>query len=285
MGGCSTAVLEDSITRVPAFSFKSISDALVFKEWLITKESYFKEIVKSSSNYAKLIKLKYNIEANHLYLFCEYFTQDASGQNMVTIATQQIFEYILENTPVTIEYAFVESNMSGDKKASALSLASNRGKKVSAEIILDDEMIKKYLHTDAKTMQKYWQMSALGAVMSGAIGVQGHYANALCALFIATGQDVACVAEASVGITRFELKDDNSLYASVTLPNLIVGTVGGGTQLSSQASALEILKLPKQNSAKAFSEIAASLVLAGELSIIGSLCANDFTKAHKKRAR
>ena len=31
-------------------------------------------------------------------------------------------------------------------------------------------------------------------------------------------------------MTRFEVRDDGGLYAAVTLPNLIVGTVGGGTQ-------------------------------------------------------
>ena len=84
-------------------------------------------------------------------------------------------------------------------------------------------------------MVDYWRMSVLGGVMSGSIGVQGHYANGLAALFIACGQDAACVAEAAVGVTRFEPRDDGGLYAAVTLPNLIVGTVGGGTRLAEPA--------------------------------------------------
>ena len=92
-------------------------------------------------------------------------------------------------------------------------------------------------------MEEYWRMSALGGVMSGTIGVQGHYANGLAALFIACGQDAACVAESAVGVTRFELTDDGSLYAAVSLPNLIVGTVGGGTGLPSQHACLEMLGL------------------------------------------
>jgi hydroxymethylglutaryl-CoA reductase (NADPH) len=39
---------------------------------------------------------------------------------------------------------------------------------------------------------------------------------------------VACVAEAAVGTTRLELTEAGDLYASVYLPNLICGTVGGG---------------------------------------------------------
>ena len=78
-------------------------------------------------------------------------------------------------------------------------------------------------------------MSALGGVMSGSIGVHGHYANGLAALYIACGQDPACVAESAVGVTRFEVMDDGGLYAAVTLPNLMIGTVGGGTSLPSQS--------------------------------------------------
>src|SRR5260370_41600931 len=90
-------------------------------------------------------------------------------------------------------------------------------------------------------MEAYWRMSALGGGMSVTIGVQGHYANGLAALYIATGQDAACVSESAVGVTRFERTEDGSLYATVTLPNLIVGTVGGGTALPSQPACLDIM--------------------------------------------
>jgi hydroxymethylglutaryl-CoA reductase (NADPH) len=128
-------------------------------------------------------------------------------------------------------------------------------------------------------------MSALGGVMSGSIGVQGHYANGLAALFIATGQDAACVAEAAVGVTRFEPMEDGGLYASVTLPNLIVGTVGGGTGLPTQRACLEIMGLAGAGHARALAELAAGLALAGELSITGALAAGHFTDAHRRLSR
>ena len=125
----------------------------------------------------------------------------------------------------------------------------------------------------------------VGGLMSGSIGVHGHYANGLAALFIACGQDAACVAEGAVGITRFELRDDGGLYASVTLPNLVVGTVGGGTGLPSQKACLEILGLSGAGHARALAEVAAALSLAGELSIIGALSSGEFTRAHRDLAR
>jgi hydroxymethylglutaryl-CoA reductase (NADPH) len=134
-------------------------------------------------------------------------------------------------------------------------------------------------------MVQYWQMSAIGGTLTGTIGIQGHYANGLAAIYLACGQDVACVAESAVGVTRFELTDSGALYAAVTLPNLIVGTVGGGTQLPSQHACLEVLNLAGSGKARAFAEVCAGLLLAGELSIIGALAAGEFSKAHQRRAR
>jgi hydroxymethylglutaryl-CoA reductase (NADPH) len=140
------------------------------------------------------------------------------------------------------------------------------------------------LHCDAAAIEEYWRMTALGGVMTGTIGVQGHYANALAALFLATGQDAACVAEAAVGVTRFEQRGEDC-YAAVTLPNLIVGTVGGGTALPEQAACLELLNLAGSGHARALAEVCAACALAGELSIIGAIAAGEFSEAHRRLAR
>ena len=127
-------------------------------------------------------------------------------------------------------------------------------------------------------------MSALGGIQSGSIGIQGHFANGLASLYIACGQDAACVAESAVGVTRMETRGGD-LYASVTMPNVIVGTVGGGTGLPSQRACLELLGLAGAGKARAFAEVTAALCLAGELSIIGALAAGHFTHAHQSLAR
>jgi hydroxymethylglutaryl-CoA reductase (NADPH) len=103
-------------------------------------------------------------------------------------------------------------------------------------------------------------------------------------LFIATGQDAACTAEAAVGITRMELMDDG-LYASVTLPNLIVGTVGGGTSLPTQRECLELIDCYGSGKARKFSEICAAVALSGEVSIAAALSAGHFSAAHQKFGR
>lgn len=183
------------------------------------------------------------------------------------------------------QYFFIEANFSGDKKASAQSFLGVRGKKVATEVVLSADLVKKALHTTSERMVDYWRMSAMGGVLSGTIGVQGHYANGLAALYIACGQDAACVSESSVGVTRFELLEEGGLYAAVTLPNLIVGTVGGGTGLPSQQACLEIVGLAGAGNGAAFAEVCAAVCLAGELSIIGALCSGHFSKAHQSLAR
>jgi len=125
----------------------------------------------------------------------------------------------------------------------------------------------------------------MGGVLSGTIGLQGHYANGLAALFIACGQDVACVAEATVGVTRFEVTEQGDLYSCVTLPSLVVGTVGGGTGLPSQKAYLELMGLAGSGHANSFAEVCAGVCLAGELSIVGALCSGEFTRAHLRLAR
>lgn len=284
-GGATAAVLSEGISRAPGFAFSNLSEAGSFVAWAIAEFPSFKQQAEKTTNHGKLIDMRVTVEGNHVYLNFEYLTGDAAGQNMVTIATQAICDWVNENTPIKPAYYFVEANLSGDKKASAQSFQTVRGKKVTAEVLIPSAIIQKRLHTTATQMENYWRMSALGGVLSGTIGVQGHYANGLAALYIACGQDAACVSESAVGVTRFEALQNGDLYAAVTLPNLIVGTVGGGTGLPSQATCLEILGLRGPGKSKALAEVVASLALAGELSIIGALSANQFTRAHQKLAR
>ena len=115
--------------------------------------------------------------------------------------------------------------------------------------------------------------------------MNGQYANALAALYLACGQDVACIAESAVGITRLEMAKAGALYASVTLPNLVLGTVGGGTRLPSQSACLELMGLSGAERAPALAEVTAALCLAGELSLVGAICAGDFARAHRELGR
>ncbi|MDQ3393946.1 MAG: hydroxymethylglutaryl-CoA reductase [Bacteroidota bacterium] len=284
-GGVTSICLTEGVQRSPVFKFNNIGELGSFLNWALQQWEQYKSITEGCSRYAKLTDMKSNIEGNQLIITFEYHTGDAAGQNMVTLCTDAICQFIIEKAPVKPIFWFIESNYSGDKKATALSFSNVRGKKVTAEIVLNEKIVNEVLKTTPEAMTEYWRSSTIGVIQSGAIGAQGHYANGLTALFIATGQDVACIAEAAIGITRMELHHDGSLYASVTLPNLIVGTVGGGTSLPTQKECLELMDCYGPGKARKFAEICGAVVLAGEISIAAALSAGHFSSSHKKFGR
>lgn len=283
-GGAVAALVSEGVLRTPAFVFADILAAGEFVGWVATQEEAIREAVASSTRHGVLEEVEPTLENDTVFLTCRFTTGDASGQNMVTIATDALCRHLVNNSPVAPLHWFVEGNFSGDKKASHLGLITGRGRKVCASVTIPEQVIGKLLHTSSQQMLAYARVAALGAQLSGQIGAQGHFANGLAALFIATGQDAACVAESAVGFTRMEPRDDG-LFMSVTLPNLMVGTVGGGTGLPTQQAALELMGLHGSGRANALAEVAASLCLAGEISIMAAIAAGHFTRAHDKLAR
>ncbi|HEY7899514.1 MAG TPA: hydroxymethylglutaryl-CoA reductase [Gemmatimonadaceae bacterium] len=285
VGGCSAVMTKEGVGRAPGFAFSTMYDAGQFIAWILDALPAIAQVAERTSRFIQLNDTRVNLEGNHVYLIFEFHTGDAAGQNMVTIATHAICEYVMRDSPVKPLYSFLEANHSGDKKASAQSFLLGRGRSVTAEVVIPAAHVQERLHTTPAMMANYFRMSAIGGVLSGTIGVQGHFANGLAAMFLACGQDVACVAESAVGITRLESTDDGSLYAAVTLPNLVVGTIGGGTALPSQRACLEIMGLAGAGHANAFAEVCAAVVLGGELSIVGALVSNEFASAHERLAR
>jgi hydroxymethylglutaryl-CoA reductase (NADPH) len=253
--------------------------------WIQDNMEKFSDIVSKTSRFAKLKDLKTTVEGNSAILTFEYTTGDAAGQNMVTICTDQICQFILSNFSITPIYWYIESNYSGDKKATAVSFNNVRGKKVTAEIVIPREICQEILKCTPELIAHYWQSSTLAAIQSGSIGAQGHVANGLTALFLACGQDVACISESSIGLTRMQVNVEGDLYVALTLPSLIVGTVGGGTALSTQKECLAMLGCTGSGSARKFAEICCAIALAGEVSIASALSANQFTSAHKNLGR
>ena len=284
-GGVTSVCLIEGVQRSPLFRFENIIEVGKFVFWILEQQGQFVELVESSSNFAQLEDVKTNIEGNEVILTFEYTTGDAAGQNMVTICTNRICEYILEKSPVKPSRWFIESNYSGDKKATALSFSNVRGKKVTTEINIPREIVEEVLKSTPELMVEYWKSSTLAVIQSGAIGAQGHVANGLAALFLSCGQDVACISEAATGITRMQMNENGGLYCAVTLPNLIVGTVGGGTGLGTQKECLKMIGCYGKGTSRKFAEICGALALAGELSIAAAMSAGHFTQAHKDLGR
>ncbi|MES2766042.1 MAG: hydroxymethylglutaryl-CoA reductase [Bacteroidota bacterium] len=279
-GGVSAVCLVEAVQRAPAFEFKDLGEVGEFLMWLMPNIPQLHDVVALKTRHGKLEEIRTNINGNQISLILEFTTGDAAGQNMVTLAADAVCRHIVERCPVKPLQWYVEGNLSGDKKATAQSFVSVRGKKVTTEAVIRREIVESVLGTTPEKLMRCWLVSALNGVQSGSIGVTGHISNGLAAIFLACGQDVACVSEAAVGITRFDIKENGDLYVAVTLPNLIVGTVGGGTHLPTQRECLALIDCVGNGKARKFAEICAAAIVCGELSIAAALSAGDFARAH-----
>jgi hydroxymethylglutaryl-CoA reductase (NADPH) len=284
-GGSTTRILDQGVSRVPGFVFASMQDAVDFAAWVKSQTRAIRRVAESTTRFGRLTRITCIPEGSYAFLKLDFDTRDASGQNMVTIAAQAVCEHIRACSPIRPQSVYIESNLSGDKKASREVLNSVRGRKVAAEAILPEALVRAGLHTTPAEMVRYYRMAVTACSLAGTLGTQGHFANGLAALYLACGQDAACVAESAIGHTYFEVTPGGDLYCAVSLPGLMVATVGGGTGLPSQKACLEILGLHGPGKAPALAEVAAALCLAGEISIVGAICAGEFTRAHQQMAR
>jgi hydroxymethylglutaryl-CoA reductase (NADPH) len=104
-------------------------------------------------------------------------------------------------------------------------------------------------------------------------------------MFIATGQDVANVAESSAAVVYVDLLPDQSLYLSITIPSLIVASYGGGTGLATQRECLELLDCYGHGKVNKLAEIIAGVVLAGEISLASAISSLDWVSSHEQYGR
>ncbi|MBU3978809.1 hydroxymethylglutaryl-CoA reductase, partial [Patescibacteria group bacterium] len=229
-GGVTVFSKKIGITRAPVFRVQNISEGNNVINWLEKNFSQIAEIAKSSSEHLTLLAIKPWLLGRSLYVRFSFDTQDAMGMNMATIAASVIAEFIEKETK--IHCVAVSGNMCVDKKPNYLNFIEGRGYNILAECLISEKIITSVLKTEkAKILEVAERKLHQASILSGTIGSNAHIANVLSAMFLATGQDIAHVSECSMGVTTVE-DDKEGLYISVYLPDLVVGTVGGGTSLA-----------------------------------------------------
>lgn len=283
-GGVNCRVIGDSMQRAPVFIFDSLVKAVDFSNWIKTVDPEMKEEAEKGSNHLKYESVEVYQAGNNVFLRFNFFTGDAAGQNMANKAAFQICQWILEAFK-GIKHFFLESNMASDKKHSFINALNSRGKRVVAEITFTEKLLVQNFGVDGHQLQKHMRVANLGGMMAGVNNNGLHTANALAALFIALGQDVANLAESTAGFVYTEVRDNGDLYGSITLPSLIVGTVGGGTGLPTQKDCLQMMDCYGAGKAKKLAEIIAGVVLAGEISLGAAISSLDWVAAHEDLGR
>lgn len=280
-GGVTVRIEEVGTTRGPVFEIENLEQALWFKEWLNDNTNLLKREAESTSSHLKLKKLETRILGRQVYVRFYYDTEDAMGMNMVTIATQKIVEYIEKETNIIC--LAVAGNFDVDKKPAWLNFISGRGKVGWAEVIISQDQLKDTLKVSAEDMYKMVIRKCWGgSIMSGSLGYNAHFANIVAAFYAATGQDLAHVVEGSQGITNAEVLKNGDFYLSIYMPDIMIGTIGGGTKLETQTEARSIMKV---TNSKEIAEVLLGAVLAGELSLLASITEKTLASSHQKLGR
>ena len=203
---------------------------------------------------------------------------------MVGKATKAACDWIRSVYP-DLENYYLESNLATDKKSSHINMLHTRGKRVTAEARIPARLVQEIMHTSVDAIYRARQVLNLGGLLAGVNNNGNHSPNGIAAMFIATGQDVANVAESSAAVVHSELNAQGEFYYSITIPSLIVATYGGGTGLATQRECLELLGCYGPGGVRKFAEIVAATILCGELSLGTAVIAEEWVASHDKYGR
>lgn len=287
-GGFDAKVHWQKMTRSPLFLFKDESESLVFAEYILDSFEEIKQVTKQYSNHANLLTIDSVVRDENVHLKFVYSTGDASGQNMTTTCTWHAMLYVVDKfkelsgiCPVDF---VIEGNGASDKKVSQYNIEKGRGIKVTASCFIPEDIITKVLRTTSEKMEKCFHPSVKLAKEEQMVGYNINVANAIASIFVATGQDLASIHESGVGILKLN-RVEQGLHLELTLPNLVVGTIGGGTQLPKQAEALKLMGCLGKGKVNRFAKLIAGFALGLEISTYAAIVSGEFAKAHEKLGR
>jgi len=286
--GFSAHVYHQKMVRAPLFILKTTEQANLFTAWIAQNFDQIKEVAQSYSNHAILIEILPYSSDNDVHLRFVYTTGDAAGQNMTTTCTWHAMLWIVENfkldTDIEIKDFVIEGNGSSDKKASHFMIDHGRGVSVEAECTLSDDVIHKVLRTSSDQILKFYQPSCKIAKNDGMLGFNINVANAIAAIFVATGQDLGSIPESSVANLILK-KHKTGLTLKLKLHSLVIGTVGGGVSQAKQNEALKIMDCAGKDKLERFAKLIAGFALALEISTYSAIVSGEFAKAHEKIGR
>ncbi|MEX2606821.1 MAG: hydroxymethylglutaryl-CoA reductase [Kiritimatiellia bacterium] len=289
-GGIHCTLMDERMTRSLLLEAPNAGEALRMVSDLKADLPSLQTAVAETSRFAHLLDLHAQFVGNLVYLRFAFATGDASGHNMTTKAAERLMRHILQHFPSMKEVS-VSGNYCTDKKCSAVNGILGRGKYVVTEALIPEKIVRRYLKTTAaKVAELNVRKNLIGTLLAGGTrSANAHVANILLAFYLATGQDAANIVEGSQSITHAEDRGGD-LYFSLTLPNLIVGTVGNGKGLDFVEEHLALLGCredrPSGENAARLAIICAAAAWCGELSLMAALTnPGELMRAHQKWER
>jgi hydroxymethylglutaryl-CoA reductase (NADPH) len=289
-GGLRAVVIDDRMARSILLEAPDAVTAARVLSSVLGRRDDVAGAVAATSSHASLLDLHGQVCGNLLFLRIEIATGDAAGHNMATKAADAVMGRLLADHPA-LRHVSVSGNYCCDKKVSAVNGILGRGKNVVADVVLPADACGRFLRaTPAAIAALNVRKNLVGSILAGSVrSANAHHANMLLAFYLATGQDAANIVEGSQGVTHAEAREEG-LYFSVTLPNLVVGTVGSGKDLPFVRENLRRLgvlepRAPGAN-ARRLAILAAGAVLCGELSLLAAQTnPGELMRAHLKLER
>lgn len=286
-GGALSSAVQRGMSRAPAFVFPDGIQARKFTRYLddLAVQAQIATISQTTSKHLRFISLQHFVRGRHVFVRFVFDPDQAMGMNMVTIAVDHIWQELLSRYP-NITMTALSGNVCTDKKIAAINQILGRGIQAQAEVFLSETSIESILGTSSQAiLDTHYSKNILGSNVAGSLSQHMHFANVVAAFYIATGQDVAHVVEASQGSTVVE-KTDQGLYVAVDLPTLPLGVVGGGTYLPTQSQARNLIsRSGAQLSVLTLAQVLAVGVLAAEISGLAALSTHSLAQAHQTMAR
>jgi hydroxymethylglutaryl-CoA reductase (NADPH) len=280
-GGANAHVLADSLDITPCFLLADARQAISFARWLEDHLAELRTVAAQTTAHGRLVEISAHVFGRRVFARFIFETGDAMGMNMVNISVDHVCRHVLEATEC--QRYFLRCNYSSDKKPAAINLFRPYGKEVAIDLTLPAKVVETYLGVSPDDLLDFAHAGRLGTMQAGALGANAHFANGLAAIYVACGQDVAQIVNASIGFMDMERVGEDEVYVSARLPNLVVGTVGGGTHLPTQKACLALMDCCGDGTARRFAEIVGASVVAGELAIYAALANGRFAQAHHQK--
>jgi len=278
-GGCEVSVYGDDFLRAAMLTTRSLSDAARLVSWCETRESQLRELAVRGSNHLRAVEIFCDRSGLSVLLTVRFTTGDAMGSNMTSKAIAHVAEY------VTAESGLVRNHLvpyPEDKKSLP---ARRKGKRVIARAVLRRDVVESITRASLERIAGYITDYKNFLALHGAHALNIHAANGISAMFQAFGQDMAYLGECSQAVLDCRPTETGELDVSITIPNLILGSVGGGTGLPAFQAMLSMVDCKGDGKARKLAEIMGAVALAGEIGCAAAQCAHEFVAAHEALGR
>lgn len=281
-GALRSRVVHEGLTQNPMLEYANAEQAIRAAEVVQGMGEELAEIVDSITSHGRLVGVEPRVIGSRLIVELVFTTGDAIGINMAARAADLCSAAIEERTGARVRYVHGQDV---EKRANARAHVNGRGRSVVCDVTIPRASLGELARVTPEQLVALQRAYSVGFAQLGTQNWLVQAANGLAAVMLACGQDVAYITECATGFLDFQVTGDGDLYASATLPSLLVGTVGGGSQEGTAAECLALLGCAGDGHANTFAELLAAVVLCGDLSLCAAFCTHEFVEAHEQLGR